>query len=178
MFRRFSIAAHMASSCLFLGMAALLGGCAGPMPTLSGGSVLPQAVTAVSLSPDSLASGQRAILIEALARRKITQDAASPLLLTATVSMRPAEIGLRQADGQTISHAKERLPLQSCADHIIRLVLGVVDRQTGEVVGRGWAEEAHCHEDMAGAFPRLSRHAVASLADPKSTAARWYWRKD
>jgi hypothetical protein len=133
----------------------------------------------VSVAVDSTFPGaHRDVLLAALSRRGIKTDEHSTLVLTASLSARPSALGIFAPDGTVMAPEKRRLFLQSCADTSYRLVLGIIDRRTGEIVGRGWAEEAHCKGGKDEAVPRLVRYAIAMLLDPTSRPKEWHWRAD
>ena len=162
--------------------ALLLAGCAGPMPTLFAGEAPAPAAPLpadfapaadIGLSPDQWQTVRRAVAVAGIAERQ-----ESGAILTATLTERSAQIGVTGADRVVIAPAKTHRALQSCQDRTYRLVLSLTDKGSGAVTRRGWAEESHCHDNLADALPRLASHAAEMLVRPASEGRKLYRRAD
>lgn len=176
MVRRYPRPAFLALLCVTGG----LSGCSGPVETriMAGGPGIPGRSTLM------WADGQAGSPLEVRARSDVeaalrqqgfvfSDDA--PVMVTLGLAERPGGIGLQEgraadgtpiAAGPALSPGKRRRLLQSCADHIVRLSLGLLDRAGGAVLYSGSAQEAHCHAGIADVTPRLARLAVADLRAP------------
>lgn len=157
---------------LFLALLLAPAACAGPVEShlrSSGAGVASD--TALMWAPlpvevQAQTADARAAVSQALADKgyRIVEEA--PLALAMGVAERPAGIGVTKGQGEALSPAKQRRPLQSCADRMLRVSVSITDRASGDMRYAGSAEEAHCHATLDEALPRLARLAVADMAQP------------
>ncbi len=162
--------------------ALFLSGCAGPMPTFFAGET-PDASgeRPVDFTPASdlhLPDGQWQVVKRAMEAAGMAEVDESSILLSATITERPARIGMQGTGETVLAPAKRPRALQSCKDRTYRLVISLSDRRSGAVVRRGWAEESHCRGGLPDALPRLAGHAVQMLVNPVRDGQQLYWRTD
>jgi hypothetical protein len=83
---------------------------------------------------------------------------------------RDASIAVLSKSGdkvQVIAPAKQKKPLQNCADREMRLTLTLTRIADGAEVYRGSASEYHCKAQAVDVVPEMVKAAMADLAKPK-----------
>lgn len=160
----------------------LLAGCAGPMPTVFAGEAPARdAALPADFAPAAdmgLSAARWQVVRRAVTVAGIAEREESGAQLFATLTERPAGIGVTGGGEAALAPAKTRRPFQSCKDRTVRLVLSLTDRRSGAVLRRGWAEESHCRGSADDALPRLAGHAAEMLVRPAPEGQRKYWRED
>jgi hypothetical protein len=131
------------------------------MPT----SILAEKIEAAA--PNAVA---RDMVVAKLEEKGFTLGGTGALQLHVAVSERDAAISVA-TDKSEISKAKQRRPLQSCADKEYRLAVALSRISDGALLYRGSAAEYHCKATLAQAMPTLVALALADLAAPKGDYA-------
>ena len=86
------------------------------------------------------------------------------MLVDIALSDRPAEIAITAGDGRsTVAAAKERKPLQSCADREHRISVVLFALPDGRKLYTGNAAEYHCSGTMAQSLPFLVDGALSGM---------------
>jgi hypothetical protein len=117
-------------------------------------------------APDVRAA--RSLVAEKLAQRGFRQSDEAPLYLEVTFDVRDAALSLGDSQGSgSISGAKKRKPLQSCADREYRLGVTMTRIADGVELFRGRAAEYHCNMSAAEALPALVDAVLADFGNPR-----------
>lgn len=103
----------------------------------------------------------------------------APLALMATLSQRPAAIGISAGrDESAFSPAHKQRLLQNCANRLVRADIAIIERAKGNVLFAGSAEEAHCHASLSEVVGRLGSAAVADIGHPHGTRSHFTFARD
>lgn len=160
----------------------LASGCAGPVRTRFGGMTAPEKPAApFTVKPGAMPdnNGDRTVIVNALRTTGIGIADDSPNELTAAYTRRPSNVAvLVDNAAPPLSGAKKQRFLQSCRDTRYRLVLTVVDHATGALIGRGWAEEDHCHGTGKPVLASLAARAADMLIHPVPEGSELSWTRD
>ncbi|QKR99766.1 hypothetical protein F9288_09050 [Sphingomonas sp. CL5.1] len=166
---------------LIIGAALLLSGCTGPVRTRFGGQPATTArdpVSAVAVEADSQADRHWPAIHAAITEQGLNLDPASPYRLAFAFGSRPAGSAILASGGAVVSPARKRHLFQSCPGRTYRLVVTLTDTRTGDLIGRGWADEAHCRAAADEALPALAARAVAMLAHPVPQGSDLRWTRN
>lgn len=156
----------------------LVGACAGPVRTHFGGldrGSAAEALPAFAAAAETQADPRWPVIEAALAGQGLRADPASPYQLAFSYGSRPAVSAIAGPGGAILSPAKKHHLFQTCHDRAFRLVVTLIDTRSGEIAGRGWADEAHCRASADEALPALASRAATMLIRPvaKGTDVRW-----
>ncbi|QCI94843.1 hypothetical protein [Novosphingobium sp. EMRT-2] len=160
----------------------LASGCAGPVRTRFGGMAAPEKpAMPYTVKPTAMPddNGDRSVIVDALRTTGIGIADDSRNELTAAYTQRPSNVAvLVDNAAPPLSGAKKQRFLQSCHDTRYRLVLTVVDHTTGTLIGRGWAEEDHCHGTGKPVLASLAARAADMLVHPVPEGSELSWTRD
>lgn len=163
-------------------LACLASGCAGPVRTRFGGTAAPETpAMPYTVKPTAMPddNGDRTVIVDALRTTGIGIADDSRNELTAAYTRRPSNVAvLVDNAAPPLSGAKKQRFLQSCHDTRYRLVLTVVDHATGTLIGRGWAEEDHCHGTGKPVLASLAARAADMLVHPVPEGSELSWTRD
>ena len=155
---------------LFLGLSA----CAGPVETrvVSSGQGVDRPVYILQEeAPQSeLLLHAHIAAMHQLADRGFMVSDKATLKFSVAFAERDASIAVLSKSGdkvQAIAPAKQKKPLQNCADREMRLTLTLTRIADGAEVYRGSAAEYHCKAQAVDVVPQLVKAAIADLAKPK-----------
>jgi len=162
---------RLATSCI---AAFLLSSCGGPIETrissTGPGVAMPTSILAEKIEAAAPNAVARDMVVAKLEEKGFTLGDTGALQLHVAVSERDAAISVA-TDKSEISKAKQRRPLQSCADKEYRLAVALSRISDGALLYRGSAAEYHCKATLAQAMPTLVALALADLAAPKGDYA-------
>lgn len=106
----------------------------------------------------------------ALTSRGFARADNAPLHLQVTVDSRDAALSLGSSAGpQSLSPAKRRKPLQSCADKEFRVGITLTRVADGSEMYRSRVSEYHCRLPLAEALPIMINAALADLGKPRGS---------
>lgn len=105
-------------------------------------------------------------VIQRLSQRGFKIADAGDAHLELSIASRPAALAV-SAGNDSISSAKKRKALQSCADKEYRLLVVLTRISDGEELYRGSAAEYHCNMPLSDALPHLIDTALADLSAPR-----------
>ena len=92
----------------------------------------------------------------------------APVHLQVTLDSRDAALALGSTSGpQSLSPAKRRKPLQSCADKEFRVGITLTRVADGSELYRSRVAEYHCKMPLTDALPDLVNAALADLGQPR-----------
>lgn len=94
----------------------------------------------------------------------------APLHLQVTVDSRDASLALgSEAGPQSLSPAKRRKPLQSCADKEFRVGITLTRVADGLEIYHSRVSEHHCKLPLADALPTMINAALADMGKPRGS---------
>jgi hypothetical protein len=106
----------------------------------------------------------------ALTSRGFARADTAPLHLQVTVDSRDAALALGSSAGpQSLSPAKRRKPLQSCADKEFRVGITLTRIADGSELYRSRVSEYHCKLPLTDALPALVNAALTDLGAPRGS---------
>lgn len=106
----------------------------------------------------------------ALTSRGFARADTAPLHLQVTVDSRDASLAVGSTAGpQSLSPAKRRKPLQSCADKEFRVGITLTRMADGSEMYRSRVSEYHCRLPLAEALPIMINAALADLGKPRGS---------
>jgi hypothetical protein len=109
----------------------------------------------------------------ALTSRGYTFADTAPVHLQVTLDSRDAALALGTTSGpQSLSPAKRRKPLQSCADKEFRVGITLTRVADGSELYRSRVAEYHCKMPLADALPDLVNAALADLGRPRGSYSK------
>ncbi|GAB5486856.1 MAG: hypothetical protein Pars2KO_04260 [Parasphingorhabdus sp.] len=158
-----------------LPIAILFSGCAGPIETRvqtisSAQSFQPtgfQIFDVIAPNPQISAMIEQEIG-QSLKAKGYQESEQAPVLLSSSIAVRPASIAIRLGEGKetrVVSDIKHNKPFQSCKDHEHRLIITMVQKDSGAQFYRGSASEYHCKADLKESLPHLVKAALSDLGD-------------
>lgn len=166
-----SISAPMSRRILPLFLAIAAAGCSNIVETrVSSSGVAGLTPTTLSYDKDMSKTPELQLayanVVEKLSQRGFKIADGGDAHLELSIASRPAALAV-SAGGNTISSAKKRKALQSCADKEYRLLVVLTRISDGGELYRGSAAEYHCNMPLADILPHLIDTALADLAAPR-----------
>lgn len=156
-----------------IGVSALAAGCSSIIETRVSSSGVPSPATeaymisTVAETSPELRNAHK-LVAASMASKGFTLAKEAPLHLEITLDARPAALSLGGKDGpESLSPAKRKRPLQSCADREYRLGVTLTKVVDGSEIYRGRAAEYHCKVEMADALPTLVSAALTDFGKPR-----------
>ncbi|MBL0924537.1 MAG: hypothetical protein IBJ12_08760 [Sphingomonadaceae bacterium] len=124
------------------------------------------AAEALAPSPDLVSA--RSLVAQKLSQMGFVQANNASIYLEVTFDVRDASLSLGSELGSgSLSPAKKRKPLQSCADREFRLGITMTRIVDGAELFKGRAAEYHCKMTAEEAMPVLVNAALSDLGNPR-----------
>ncbi|MEP3451843.1 MAG: hypothetical protein ABJN65_08815 [Parasphingorhabdus sp.] len=105
-------------------------------------------------------------LRQALEAKGYLESKSASILLSSSIANRPASIAIQLGEGEnarTVTSTKANKLFQSCKDREHRLIVTMVQRDSGAQLYRGTASEYHCKADLTLSLPHLVKAALSDL---------------
>ncbi len=151
----------------------ILAGCAGPIETRvqtisSAKGTKPESFRFLDVvAPNSQVSNlTQQELRQALEAKGYLESKSASILLSSSIASRPASIAIQLGEGKEahmVTVTKANKPFQSCKDREHRLIVTLIQRDSGEQLYRGTASEYHCKADLTLSLPHLVKAALSDL---------------
>ena len=158
-----------------LPIAILCSGCSGPIETRVQSAFSGQSSSFDSYHFSTITAPDSDItnLVEKHSREELEdkgfkESNQAPIVLSFSIADRPASIAILLGEDEKshlVTDSKEHKIFQSCKDREHRLIVTMIQQDTGDQLYRGAASEYHCKAKLSQTIPHLVKAAFSDLGD-------------